>query len=126
KFSWAWLGVVPFFLFAFMFLLYPASTIVVRSFQDTKTQVFTLDHVLALLKNPYLLDAYWLSIKISLVTSLGGALFGFLLAYAAVRGGLPSFIRSGLMTFSGVASNFAGVPLAFAFVAMPGPTALLT
>ena len=109
-----------------MFLIYPASTIVVRSFQDTKTQAFTLDHVLALLKNPYLIGAYWLSIKISLVTSLGGGLFGFLLAYAAVRGGLPRFIRTGLMTFSGVASNFAGVPLAFAFIATLGPTGLLT
>src|SRR6266566_3652712 len=80
KFSWAWLGVVPFFLFAFMFLLYPAWTIVVRSFQDTQTQAFSFAHILALLNNPYLIGAYWLSIKISLVTSLGGALFGFLLA----------------------------------------------
>ncbi len=35
KMSWAWLGIMPFFLFAFLFLLYPSSTIVVRSFQDS-------------------------------------------------------------------------------------------
>lgn len=68
----------------------------------------------------------WLSIRISLVTALGGGLFGFLLAYAAVLGGLPRFVRSSLMTFSGVASNFAGVPLAFAFIATLGRTGMIT
>ena len=124
--SWAWLGVVPFFLFTFLFLLYPSSTIVVRSFQNSKTHAFTFDNILALLKNPYLIGAYWISIKISLITSLGGGIFGFLLAYSAIRGGLPKFMRSGLMTFCGVASNFAGVPLAFAFIALLSPPGMLT
>jgi putative spermidine/putrescine transport system permease protein len=125
KISWAWLGVVPFFLFAFFFLLYPSSTIVVRSFQDSTTHAFTFKNILNLFTNQYILRAYWLSIEISLVTSLGGGIFGFLLAYAAIRGGLPKFMRSSLMTFCGVASNFAGVPLAFAFIALLSPTGLL-
>jgi putative spermidine/putrescine transport system permease protein len=125
KMSWAWLGIMPFFLFAFLFLLYPSSTIVVRSFVDSKTHAFTLKNILDLFSSPYILGAYWISIKISLVTSLGGGIFGFLLAYAAIRGGLPKILRSSLMTFSGVASNFAGVPLAFAFIALLSPTGLL-
>ena len=125
KTSWAWLGVMPFFLFAFLFLLYPSSTIAVRSFQDSITHSFTLKNVLALFNDRYILGAYWISIKISLITSLGGGVFGFLLAYAAIRGGLPRFMRSGLMTFCGVASNFAGVPLAFAFIALLSPTGML-
>jgi putative spermidine/putrescine transport system permease protein len=123
--SWAWLGVMPFFLFAFLFLLYPSSTIVVRSFEDSLSHSFTLKNILALFNSPYILGAYWISIQISLVTSLGGGIFGFLLAYAAIRGGLPKFMRSSLMTFSGVASNFAGVPLAFAFIALLSPTGML-
>jgi putative spermidine/putrescine transport system permease protein len=125
KMSWAWLGIMPFFLFAFLFLLYPSSTIVVRSFVDSKTHAFTLKNILDLFNSPYILGAYWISIKISLVTSLGGGIFGFLLAYAAIRGGLPKILRSSLMTFCGVASNFAGVPLAFAFIALLSPTGLL-
>jgi putative spermidine/putrescine transport system permease protein len=125
KMSWAWLGVMPFFLFAFLFLIYPSSTIVVRSFQDSITKAFTFKNVLALFSNHYILGAYWISIQISLITSLGGGIFGFLLAYAAIRGGLPKFMRSSLMTFSGVASNFAGVPLAFAFIALLSPTGML-
>ncbi len=123
--SWAWLGVLPFFLFAFMFLIYPASTIAVRSFEDATTGAFTFKNILGL-NTPFIISSYWVSIKISVVTALGGGIFGFLLAYAAIRGGLPSFMRSSLMTFCGVASNFAGVPLAFAFIALLSPPGVLT
>ena len=126
RISWAWLGIMPFFLFAFLFLLYPSSTLIIGTFKDSKTGVFTFQNLANLLKDPYILGAYWLSIKISVITALGGGLFGFLLAYAAIRGGLPRFMRSSLMTFSGVASNFAGVPLAFAFIALLSPQGMLT
>src|ERR1051325_4936202 len=126
KFSWAWLGVMPFFLFAFLFLLYPSSTIGIGSFQDSNTHAFTLKNIVKLLQSPPLLEAYWISIKISLITALGGGLFGFLLAFSAIRGGLPGFMRSSLMTFCGVASNFAGVPLAFGFIALLSPSGMLT
>jgi putative spermidine/putrescine transport system permease protein len=126
KFPTAWLGVMPFLLFAFMFLLYPSSTIVVRTFIDSETGKFTFRNIISLLQDPYVLGAYSMSIKISLVTALGGGIFGFLLAYASIRGGLPRFMRSSLMTFSGVASNFAGIPLAFAFIALLSPTGMLT
>jgi putative spermidine/putrescine transport system permease protein len=126
KFSWAWLGVVPFFLFALLFLLYPSAIIGIGSLQDSRTHAFTLKNIVALLHSGYLLNAYWISIKISLVTALGGGLFGFLLAFSAIRGGLPRFMRSSLMTFCGVASNFAGVPLAFAFIALLSPSGVLT
>ena len=126
RFSMAWLALMPFAIFAFMFLLYPASIVGVRSFTDTQTHTFTFKHILDLLGNPYLMGAYWISIKISLVTAIGGGIFGFLLAFSAIRGGLPRFMRSSLMTFCGVASNFAGVPLAFAFIALLSPQGELT
>jgi putative spermidine/putrescine transport system permease protein len=53
-------------------------------------------------------------------------LFGFILAWAVVMGRVPRFLRPMLTTFSGVASNFAGIPLAFAFLATLGPTGLVT
>ena len=124
RFSWAWLGVVPFFLFAAAFLLLPAASLVVGSFQDSRGD-FTFANI-AGLAQPFIIDAYWLSIKVSLVTALGGGLFGFLLAYAVTLGGLPRFVRSALLTFSGVASNFAGVPLAFAFIATLGRVGMIT
>lgn len=124
RLPWSWLGLVPFFLFAFMFLIAPTGYLVVGSFRDNLDN-FTVANY-GKLTTPFVLESYWLSIRISLVTALGGGLFGFLLAYAVTLGGLPSWVRSALTTFSGVASNFAGVPLAFAFIASIGQSGLVT
>ena len=120
-----WLGVVPFFLFAILFLLLPSARLFIGSFVDNSGQ-FTFNNILQLFEQPAILNAYWLSIQISAVTALGGGIFGFLLAYSVTIGGLPRPLRSALVTFSGVASNFAGVPLAFAFVATLGRTGFVT
>lgn len=48
------------------------------------------------------------------------------MAHAALAEGAPGWIRSMLTTFSGVAANFAGVPLAFAFIATLGVTGAVT
>ena len=118
------LGVVPFFLFALAFLILPSSRMVVGSFQDN-TGAFTLDNYRSL-GSPVTLAAYQASIEISLVTALLGGVTGLLMAYAVVAGGLPRFLRTALSTFSGVASNFAGVPLALAFVFTFGRVGLVT
>ncbi len=120
-----WAGVLPFFLFAILFLILPSLRLFIGSFTNSAGQ-FTLDNVLQLFEEQSILNAYWLSIRISAVTALGGGIFGFLLAYSVTVGGLPKQLRSVLITFSGVASNFAGVPLAFAFVATLGRTGIIT
>src|SRR4030066_820502 len=102
KRSWAWLGVMPFFLFTFLFLLYPSSTCVIRSFLNSQTHEFTFQNIAALFDSRYLMQSYWISIKLSLITAIGGGIFGFLLAYSAIRGSLPRFMAASLMTFSGV------------------------
>ncbi|HLO36007.1 MAG TPA: ABC transporter permease subunit [Candidatus Deferrimicrobium sp.] len=125
-FSLNWLGVVPFFLFAFLFMLLPIAFLVVGSFQDSNA-----DNALSLrnyadLTTPVVAKAYANSIEISLVTAVAGAILGLLLAYAVILGGLPRFLRTFLMTFSGVASNFAGIPLALAFIFTIGQLGLVT
>jgi putative spermidine/putrescine transport system permease protein len=122
--AWAWIGVTPFFVFALMFLIMPTAFLIVGAFQDADGN-FTLHNINNLFQ-PSILSAYWISIKVSAVSAIAGALIGFSLAYAAVIGGLPRWLRPTLMTFSGVASNFAGVPLAFAFLATLGRTGLVT
>jgi putative spermidine/putrescine transport system permease protein len=120
----AWVGIVPFLIFVILFLFWPASSLIIGSFQNPSGG-FTLDNILGLF-TPSILNSYILSIQISIVTALGGGILGFMLAYAAIHGGLPRWIRTALTTFSGVASNFAGVPLAFAFIATLGHTGFLT
>ncbi|MBI3177558.1 MAG: ABC transporter permease subunit [Chloroflexi bacterium] len=122
--TWDWVGVAPFFVFAALFLFAPTAYLVLGSFRDSHDR-FTLINFVKLLQ-PFVLESYWLSLRISFITALGGTIFGFLLAYAVILGGLPRPVRLALMTFSGVASNFAGVPLAFAFIATIGQAGLVT
>ncbi|HEY1944149.1 MAG TPA: ABC transporter permease subunit [Roseiarcus sp.] len=120
----AWLGVTPFFVFAIMFLVAPTVSLLIGAFQ-THDGSFTLANI-ARLNQPSIRASYWLSIEISAASAFFGALFGLVLALAALRGGLPAWVRPTLMTFSGVASNFAGVPLAFAFTATLGRIGFVT
>ncbi|MCX6046159.1 MAG: ABC transporter permease subunit [Chloroflexi bacterium] len=121
---WNWLGVIPFFIFAIAFLILPSISLFVGSFQDSKGD-FTFANLQGLAEQS-IVNAYWLSIRVSAVTALGGGLLGFLLAYAITLGGTPRWVRAAITTFSGVASNFAGVPLAFAFIATLGRTGFAT
>ncbi|TDR70612.1 putative spermidine/putrescine transport system permease protein [Paludibacterium purpuratum] len=119
-----WLGIAPFLIFALLFLILPTLQLMVGALQDAQGH-FTLNNIARLFTDD-ILGAYWISFKVSFVSAAGGALIGLLLALAAIQGGLPGWIRPTLMTFSGVASNFAGVPLAFAFLATLGRIGLLT
>jgi putative spermidine/putrescine transport system permease protein len=124
KLSWAWLGVVPFFLFALLFLVLPTLDLVLGAFR-TPDGRFTLDNIRRL-NQPTILSAYKISIQVSLASGFLGAIAGFILAWAVVMGRVPRSLRPMVTTFSGVASNFAGIPLAFAFLATLGPTGLVT
>ncbi len=119
-----WLGILPFFVFTFLFLILPTLYIVVGAFR-TPDGSFTFDNILAL-NAPGILNAYWLSIKISFFSALLGCIIGFAMAAAITVGRVNRGVRNPLLTFSGVASNFAGVPLAFAFIATVGPAGIIT
>jgi putative spermidine/putrescine transport system permease protein len=120
----AWLGTVPFFAYAIAFLFVPAGAVLIGAFQD-KNDNPTLANIRLLFNHPYI-DAYQTSIEISLVTALLGGVCGLFIAYAALRDGTPAWVRSILTTFSGVAANFGGIPLAFAFIASLGPLGIVT
>ncbi|XDB00038.1 ABC transporter permease subunit [Sulfitobacter sp. LCG007] len=120
----AWLGLLPFVAFALLFLILPTMHIVVGAFQ-TADGAPTLQNIRNLFQ-PSILAAYWISIRISFATALLGCTIGFAIAAAICFGGIPKAIRGPVLTFSGVASNFAGVPLSFAFLATLGRVGLVT
>jgi putative spermidine/putrescine transport system permease protein len=119
-----WLGVIPFFAYAALFLLLPTVVLVIKSFEGSDGS-FTLANVSALFEPQYR-SAFVQSIELSTITAVGGGLLGLLVAYAAIHGRVSRWVRPALATFSGVAANFAGIPLAFAFVATIGPVGVIT
>lgn len=118
------LGVTPFLIFALLFLVVPTLYLVGGAFFDGKGHL-TLANFAAL-DQPMIVGAYVLSIKLSAATAGLGVTIGLLLALAIGHGRLPSWSRSVALTFSGVAANFAGIPLAFAFLATLGRLGLVT
>ena len=119
-----WLGTLPFFAYALVFLFLPAGQVMVGAFRDVEGG-FTLDNLRTLFDEPYR-TGFRQSIEVSLVTALVGGLLGFLIAYSAIRDGTPRILRSALTTFSAVAAYFGGIPLAFAFIATLGTIGVVT
>ncbi|RYE11120.1 MAG: ABC transporter permease subunit [Hyphomicrobiales bacterium] len=119
-----WIGVAPFLIFAVMFLLVPTLFLISSAFVD-KAGHFTFQNLIDL-GTERVVSAFSISIRVSAASALLGAAIGLAIALAVIRGRLPSFVRDSVMTFSGVASNFAGLPLAFAFIATVGRLGMLT
>jgi putative spermidine/putrescine transport system permease protein len=119
-----WVGIVPFLLTAFLFLIWPAYAVVLQAFQRADGG-FTLDNIATAAEAQYR-SAFLTSALLSLVTALIGGVLGTLLTYAVSTLERPRFLKSAMSTFSGVASQFGGVPLAFAFVASIGSAGLVT
>jgi putative spermidine/putrescine transport system permease protein len=92
---------------------------------EAKDHGYTFENIRLLFHSPYI-DAFKTSIEISLVTAVIGAVAGLFIAYAAIRDGTPTWVRSIFTTFSGVAANFGGIPLAFAFISTLGPLGIVT
>ena len=125
RFPLAWLVVVPFFAYAAMFLFLPAGQVMVGAFKNDAGH-WTFSNISQLVHDPVIRQAYENSIQLSLETAFFGALLGFLLAYAVTRDRIPGVVRPFFTTFSGVAANFGGIPLAFAFIATIGTIGIVT
>jgi putative spermidine/putrescine transport system permease protein len=124
RLSLAWLATIPFFAYTFLFLFLPAGNVLLGAFKGVHGG-YTLANIRLLFHHPYI-DAYKTSIEVSVITALLGGLVGLAIAYAALREGTPKWVRSGITTFSGVAANFGGIPLAFAFIATLGSVGVAT
>ena len=121
----SWLGLVPFLLFCLLFEILPAIIIIQGSFTNNDTGVPTLDNYKHMFSQVSNLHAFENSISLSIVTALLGGFIGGFAAYSVYNLRTGS-LRNFLVGFSSIAANFAGVPLAFAWVATLGVTGFIT
>jgi putative spermidine/putrescine transport system permease protein len=119
----AWVGTVPFFGYVAVFLLWPTGIVVFDAFKNPAGK-FTLSGLTAL-GNAQVRGFFIGSFKLSLISSLIGAVFGAILAYAVASGNPDGVIRRLYICVSGVLAQFGGVTLAFAFLVLIGPVGLL-
>jgi putative spermidine/putrescine transport system permease protein len=119
----AWVGTVPFFAYLAVFLLWPTGIVVVDALKNPNgAWAFSNFSELG---NPVLRGYFIGSFKLCLLSSVTGAIFGAILAYAVASGNPEGLIRRLYIAVSGVLAQTGGVTLAFAFLVTIGPVGLL-
>ena len=121
---WAYLGMLPFAAYISIFLLIPTGELLVGALR-TASGSFTFSNISDIFQAPYP-AAFEFSLELSALSALIGGVFGFLVANAILHHGMPRWLRPAYVSFSGMAANFAGVPLAFAYGATLGSLGVLT
>jgi putative spermidine/putrescine transport system permease protein len=120
----AWFGMAPFLLFCLAFEIVPIMLLLRGSFTEKATGSFTLQNY-AGLGTRLFFNSIWNSIKISGLTAIIGVILGMFIGYAIYC--WPSQrTRGGMIALSDVTTNFAGAPLAFAFVIILGMNGVIT
>ncbi|KAA0020411.1 ABC transporter permease subunit [Salinicola corii] len=122
RWSPALLCLLPFALVFCAFQLAPLGYVALSAFRVGTGWGF--DHFREIAASTFYRQAMWRSIEIALVSSLAGLLIATLACYGLSRVGGGT--RRVLIAFTNMTSNFAGVPLAFAFIILLGANGALT
>ena len=118
------LALLPFLVVAFLYEIIPLIMVVVNSFRpDTGGAYFTLENYVTVFSKLLYQKSITNSIKISLISSIVGIIIAFFGARAIheYHGKLNAIFR----TILNMVSNFAGIPLAFAYMILLGNTGFL-
>jgi len=116
---------VPFAVIVVFFLVMPALSLLWGSFHVGGSGPVTLANFDYLRGADKSLQPFINSFLISFASMISGGILGLVIAQALVSS-KNRLLEQLTITFSSVAANFAGVPLAFAYVAMIGVNGLLT
>ncbi|MET3288890.1 ABC transporter permease subunit [Brevibacillus fluminis] len=119
-----YLFLLPFLFVTVAFMLLPLIAMVISSFTADGGGAWTLSQYATALTNKFYLVALKNSIFISFFSSIAGILIALFAAYSITRFSAKS--REFILMLSNMTSNFAGVPLAFAYMILLGSNGLFT
>ena len=117
------LALVPFLIVAMLYEIVPLITVIVKSFQPDGGTGFTLENYQSVFSKLLYQKAIINSIKISLTSAVAGIIIAFLGARAAHQHQVK--LNHVFMTVLNMVSNFAGIPLAFAYMILLGNAGLV-
>ncbi|HBC3926371.1 TPA: ABC transporter permease [Vibrio parahaemolyticus] len=113
---------VPFALFFYLFQLAPMIWVLFNSFiYDGE---FALNNYIEVLDSAFMLQAFGNSLWLSVWSSIFGLAIATLLVSSLRR--VNSKLRDAVIAFTNMSSNFAGVPLSFAFIIILGTNGAIT
>ncbi len=117
------LALVPFLIVAMLYEIVPLITVIVKSFQPDGGTGFTLENYQSVFSKLLYQKAIINSIKISLTSAVAGIIIAFLGARAPHQH--QGKLNHVFMTVLNMVSNFAGIPLAFAYMILLGNAGLV-
>ena len=117
------LALVPFLIVAMLYEIVPLITVIVKSFQPDGGTGFTLENYQSVFSKLLYQKAIINSIKISLTSAVAGIIIAFLGARAAHQH--QGKLNHVFMAVLNMVSNFAGIPLAFAYMILLGNAGLV-
>lgn len=117
------LAMIPFLVIAFMYELIPLVMVGIHSFFSDKTGAFSLENYQTVFSKLLYQKAISNSVKISLISAVAGICIAMIGARAIEE--QRGFVATVFMTILNMVSNFAGIPLAFAYMILLGNTGIL-
>ena len=112
------MALLPFLVVALLYEIVPLLMVIRNSFQSDTGAGITLENYQTIAEKLLYQKAIFNSVRISLISSLGGIVVAFLGAKAIAES--KGKIANLFMTILNMVSNFAGVPLAFAYMVLLG------
>ncbi|MDF2909851.1 MAG: transporter permease [Sporolactobacillus laevolacticus] len=107
-----------------LFLAVPLVMMIRQSFGDQNGNGFSLANFVQILSQPFYYDAFRNSFFISLYSALAGLIIALFVAAALAQ--TTEKTQEKMMLFINMTANFAGVPLAFAYIILLGNAGLVT
>nr|WP_263312803.1 ABC transporter permease subunit [Mammaliicoccus sp. Marseille-Q6498] len=115
-------AIIVLFVCLFAFLIYPFLMMLISSFQTNTQDAFTLNNYQEVFTKPMYLTAFMNSIVISFISSILALAVTMIATYAIKE--KSKKIQDNILVMANLTSNFAGIPLAFAFIILLGNTGL--
>jgi putative spermidine/putrescine transport system permease protein len=115
---------VPFVVIVVAFELLPLAAMTVDSIRGDGGKGWTVQQYVTALTNRFYLAALQNSVLISFFSSVTGIAVALVAAYSITR--FTPKVREKILNISNMTSNFAGVPLAFAYIILLGNNGLFT
>lgn len=107
-----------------LFLAVPLVIMIRQSFGDQSGAGFSFANFMQILSQPFYYDAFRNSFFISIYSALAGLVLAMFVAAALAR--MNEKAQEKITLFINMTANFAGVPLAFAYIILLGNAGLLT
>lgn len=118
------LFLLPLLIMIIFFLIIPLFSVIEGSFKVDGEKLYSFNNYKYILQSKFYIQGFYNSIKVSVLSTIFGIIISFQLAYSISK--LNEKIRSNVILYSNMMSNFSGLPLAFAFIIIMGANGVIT